>query len=110
MHNRIEEIYWLRAYGCVAVFLFHLLDHVNQRVDNLATDLMRLPLELGTPIFLFISVFVFAMRYDKAVPPGFFWPKNGKVRHAALSGIWLYLLDGRVGSAIRGRGAGRLCR
>lgn len=71
MHKRIEEIYWLRAYGCVAVFLFHLLDHVNQRVDNLATDLMRLPLVLGTPIFLFISVFVFAMRYDKAVPPGF---------------------------------------
>ncbi|RUR41272.1 acyltransferase family protein [Vreelandella populi] len=71
MHKRIEEIYWLRAYGCVAVFLFHLLDHVNQHVDNLATDLMRLPLVLGTPIFLFISVFVFAMRYDKAVPPGF---------------------------------------
>lgn len=71
MHKRIEEIYWLRAYGCVAVFLFHLLDHVNQRVDNLTTDLMRLPLVLGTPIFLFISVFVFAMRYDKAVPPGF---------------------------------------
>lgn len=71
MHKRIEEIYWLRAYGCVAVFLFHLLDHVNQRVDNLAIDLMRLPLVLGTPIFLFISVFVFAMRYDKAVPPGF---------------------------------------
>lgn len=71
MHKRVEEIYWLRAYGCVAVFLFHLLDHVNQRVDNLATDLMRLPLVLGTPIFLFISVFVFAMRYDKAVPPGF---------------------------------------
>ncbi|MCS2610366.1 acyltransferase family protein [Halomonas dongshanensis] len=71
MHKRIEEIYWLRAYGCAAVFLFHLLDHVNQRLDNLATDLMRLPLVLGTPIFLFISVFVFAMRYDKAVPPGF---------------------------------------
>lgn len=69
--RRVEEIYWLRAYGCIAVFLFHLLDHVNQRLDNVATDLMRLPLVLGTPIFLFISVFVFAVRYDKSVPDGF---------------------------------------
>lgn len=69
--RKIEEIYWLRAYGCMAVFLFHLLDHVNQRIDNVATDLMRLPLVLGTPIFLFISIFVFAVRYDKSVPKGF---------------------------------------
>ena len=69
--RKVEEIYWLRAYGCIAVFLFHLLDHVNQRLDNVATDLMRLPLVLGTPIFLFISVFVFAVRYDKSVPEGF---------------------------------------
>ncbi len=69
--QKIEEIYWLRAYGCVAVFLFHWLDHVNQRVDNVITDIMRIPLVLGTPIFLFISVFVFAVRYDKQVPPGF---------------------------------------
>lgn len=53
--QKVEEIYWLRAYGCIAVFV-HLLDHVNQRLDNVATDLMRLPLVLGTPIFLFISV------------------------------------------------------
>ncbi|MGP9569048.1 acyltransferase family protein [Halomonas sp. AOP5-B2-8] len=69
--RKVEEIYWLRAYGCIAVFLFHLLDHVNQRIDNVATDLLRLPLVLGTPIFLFISVFVFAVRYDKSVPEGF---------------------------------------
>ncbi|NYT71348.1 acyltransferase [Halomonas sp. QX-2] len=69
--RKIEEIYWLRAYGCIAVFLFHLLDHVNQRLDNVATDLMRIPLVLGTPIFLFIAVFVFAVRYDKSVPEGF---------------------------------------
>ena len=71
--QKIEEIYWLRAYGCVAVFLFHWLDHLNQRVDNVVTDLMRIPLVLGTPVFLFISVFVFAVRYDKQVPPGFLW-------------------------------------
>lgn len=69
--KKVEEIYWLRAYGCVAVFLFHWLDHLNQRVDNVTTDLMRVPLVLGTPLFLFISVFVFAVRYDKQVPPGF---------------------------------------
>lgn len=69
--QKVEEIYWLRAYGCVAVFLFHWLDHLNQRVDNLATDVLRLPLVLGTPIFLFISVFVFALRYERQVPPGF---------------------------------------
>lgn len=69
--KKIEEIYWLRAYGCMAVFLFHLLDHVNQRVDNVATNLVRLPLVLGTPIFLFISIFVFAVRYGHTVPQGF---------------------------------------
>lgn len=69
--RKVEEIYWLRAYGCIAVFLFHLLDHVNQRLDNVATDLMRLPLVLGTPIFLFISIFVFAVRYARTVPEGF---------------------------------------
>lgn len=69
--QKVEEIFWLRAYGCIAVFLFHLMDRVNNYVDNLATDFMRIPLVLGTPIFLFISVFVFALRYDKAVPEGF---------------------------------------
>lgn len=69
--QKVEEIYWLRAYGCVAVFLFHWLDHLNQRLDNLATDLARIPLVLGTPVFLFISVFVFALRYGRQVPPGF---------------------------------------
>jgi membrane-bound acyltransferase YfiQ involved in biofilm formation len=69
--QKVEEIFWLRAYGCIAVFLFHLMDQVNKYVDNLVTDFMRIPLVLGTPIFLFISVFVFAVRYDKAVPEGF---------------------------------------
>ncbi|WP_447554985.1 acyltransferase family protein [Vreelandella sp. EE22] len=73
--QKVEEIYWLRAYGCVAVFLFHWLDHLNQRVDTLATDLMRIPLVLGTPVFLFISVFVFALRYGRQVPPGFLWQR-----------------------------------
>lgn len=69
--QRIEEIYWLRAYGCLAVFSFHLLDHLNQRVDNLATDLARIPTVLGTPIFIFISVFLFSMRYGRNIPGGF---------------------------------------
>ncbi|WP_447956917.1 acyltransferase family protein [Vreelandella sp. EE7] len=73
--QKVEEIYWLRAYGCAAVFLFHWLDHLNQRVDTLTTDLMRIPLVLGTPVFLFISIFVFALRYARQVPPGFLWQR-----------------------------------
>ena len=69
--QRIEEIYWLRAYGCLAVFSFHLLDHLNQRVDTLATDLARIPTVLGTPIFIFISIFLFSMRYGRDIPQGF---------------------------------------
>ncbi|WP_349304986.1 acyltransferase family protein [Halomonas sp. PGE1] len=69
--QRIEEIYWLRAYGCLAVFSFHLLDYLNQRVDTLATDLARIPTVLGTPIFIFISIFLFSMRYGRDIPQGF---------------------------------------
>src|SRR5690554_6235756 len=69
--QRIEEIYWLRAYGCLAVFSFHLLDHLNQRLDTLATDLARIPTVLGTPIFIFISIFLFSMRYGNRIPRGF---------------------------------------
>ncbi|XUO89342.1 acyltransferase family protein [Halomonas sp. KM072] len=36
---------------------------------------MRIPLVLGTPVFLFISIFVFAVRYDKQVPPGFLFQR-----------------------------------
>ncbi len=69
--RRIEEIYWLRGYGCLAVFAFHLLDHLNQRLSNLGTDLIRIPTVLGTPIFIFISIFLFSARYGRDIPDGF---------------------------------------
>jgi probable poly-beta-1,6-N-acetyl-D-glucosamine export protein len=69
--KRIEEIYWLRFYGCLAVFSFHFLDRLNQHIDTLYTDLARIPTVLGTPIFIFISIFLFAARYGNQPPPGF---------------------------------------
>ncbi|MGS2743282.1 acyltransferase family protein [Halomonas sp. LS-001] len=69
--QRIEEIYWLRAYGCLAVFFFHLLDHFEQHVDTFALDLARIPTVLGTPIFIFISIFLFSSRYGRNIPDGF---------------------------------------
>ncbi|MGM0521988.1 MAG: acyltransferase family protein [Pseudomonadota bacterium] len=69
--QRIEEIYWLRAYGCLAVFFFHLLDHLEQHVDTLALSLARIPTVLGTPIFIFISIFLFSARYGGNIPDGF---------------------------------------
>ncbi|WP_343076074.1 acyltransferase family protein [Halomonas elongata] len=69
--QRVEEIYWLRAYGCLAVFAFHLLDHLNQRLDTLVTDVARIPTVFGTPVFIFISVFLFSLRYGNEVPRGF---------------------------------------
>lgn len=68
---RIEEIYWLRFYGCIAVFCFHLLDRLNQHIDNVYLDLARIPTVLGTPAFIFISIFLFSVRYAKTVPEGF---------------------------------------
>lgn len=79
--QRIEEIYWLRAYGCLAVFCFHLLDHLNQRLDTLATDLARIPTVLGTPIFIFISIFLFSMRYGRDIPAGFL---SGRVKYVLV--------------------------
>lgn len=69
--QRIEEIYWLRAYGCLAVFFFHLLDHLERHVDTWALNLARIPTVLGTPIFIFISIFLFSARYGCNIPKGF---------------------------------------
>ncbi|WP_111413509.1 acyltransferase family protein [Billgrantia lactosivorans] len=69
--KRIEEIYWLRFYGCLAVFGFHFLDRLNQYVDNVYVDLARIPTVLGTPIFIFISIFLFSARYGNHPPSGF---------------------------------------
>ena len=69
--RRIEEIYWLRFYGCLAVFTFHFLDRLNQHIDNVYVDLARIPTVLGTPIFIFISIFLFSARYGNQPPSGF---------------------------------------
>lgn len=69
--KRIEEIYWLRFYGCLAVFSYHFLDRLNQYIDNLYLDLARIPTVLGTPIFIFISIFLFSIRYGNRPPSGF---------------------------------------
>ncbi|MDX5378544.1 MAG: acyltransferase [Halomonas sp.] len=69
--QRIEEIYWLRFYGCLAVFGYHFLDRLNQYLDNVYLDLARIPTVLGTPIFIFISIFLFSARYGDRPPPGF---------------------------------------
>ncbi|MGQ4879260.1 acyltransferase family protein [Billgrantia sp. LNSP4103-1] len=69
--KRIEEIYWLRFYGCLAVFSYHFLDRLNQHIDNVYVDLARIPTVLGTPIFIFISIFLFSMRYGNRPPSGF---------------------------------------
>ncbi|MGR2739353.1 acyltransferase family protein [Billgrantia sp. Q4P2] len=69
--RRIEEIYWLRFYGCLAVFGFHFLDRLNQYLNNVYIDLARIPTVLGTPIFIFISIFLFSARYGDRPPSGF---------------------------------------
>ncbi|WP_445158452.1 acyltransferase family protein [Halomonas sp. E14] len=69
--KRIEEIYWLRFYGCLAVFAYHFLDRINLQVENVYLDLARIPTVLGTPLFIFISIFLFSARYGKQPPPGF---------------------------------------
>jgi membrane-bound acyltransferase YfiQ involved in biofilm formation len=70
--KRIEEIYWLRFYGCLAVFTFHLVDRIERNhFEHLALDLTRIPAALGTPIFIFISIFLFSARYGREVPHNF---------------------------------------
>jgi len=68
----IEEIYWLRFYGALAVFTFHMIDRIElYYVENTALDLIRIPSSLGTPIFIFISIFLFSLRYGEDVPRDF---------------------------------------
>ncbi|GHE21823.1 acyltransferase family protein [Halomonas urumqiensis] len=70
--KRIEEIYWLRFYGCLAVFLFHLIGRIEDNyLGHVSLDLARIPLVLGTPIFIFISIFLFSARYGDDVPHNF---------------------------------------
>ena len=70
--KRIEEIYWLRFYGALAVFTFHLIDRIElYYLEHTALDLLRIPSSLGTPIFIFISIFLFSLRYGQNVPSDF---------------------------------------
>lgn len=70
--KQIEEIYWLRFYGCLAVFAFHLIDRIERNyLDHLALDIARIPTVLGTPIFIFISIFLLAIRYGNDTPRDF---------------------------------------
>lgn len=70
--KRIEEIYWLRFYGALAVFTFHLIDRIElYYLEHTALDLLRIPSSLGTPIFIFISIFLFSLRYGQSVPSDF---------------------------------------
>lgn len=70
--KQIEEIYWLRFYGCLAVFAFHLIDRIEHNyLEHTILDLARIPTVVGTPIFIFISVFLFSLRYLNEVPHHF---------------------------------------
>lgn len=70
--KQIEEIYWLRFYGCVAVFAFHLIDRVERNyLEHPLLDLAYIPTVVGTPIFIFISIFLFSARYGTEVPHQF---------------------------------------
>ncbi len=70
--KQIEEIYWLRFYGCLAVFAFHLIDRIERNyLEHLVLDLAYIPTVVGTPIFIFISIFLFSARYGNATPHHF---------------------------------------
>lgn len=70
--KEIEEIYWLRFYGCLAVFAFHLIDRIERNyLEHTILDLARIPTVVGTPIFIFISIFLFSVRYRDEVPHHF---------------------------------------
>ncbi|TDR50746.1 membrane-bound acyltransferase YfiQ involved in biofilm formation [Halomonas ventosae] len=70
--KRIEEIYWLRFYGCLAVFVFHLIERIEENyLEHVFLDLALIPTVLGTPIFIFISIFLFSARYGNEVPHNF---------------------------------------
>lgn len=70
--KQIEEIYWLRFYGCLAVFTFHLIDRIERNyLEHMVLDLAYIPTVVGTPIFIFISIFLFSARYGDATPHHF---------------------------------------
>ncbi|KPQ01598.1 acyltransferase [Marinobacter sp. HL-58] len=70
--KQIEEIYWLRFYGCLAVFTFHLIDRIERNyLEHVVLDLAYIPTVVGTPIFIFISIFLFSARYGENIPHHF---------------------------------------
>jgi len=72
LNTRLNEIYWLRAYGCLAVFTFHLITHIEDHFPaHVGLDIGRIPASLGTPVFIFISVVLFSTRYGEQLPNGF---------------------------------------
>lgn len=70
--KRVEEIHWMRFYGAMAVFTFHLIDRVELHyLEHTYLDMLRIPTVLGTPVFIFISVFLFSARYGDETPNDF---------------------------------------
>lgn len=70
--KQLEEIYWLRFYGCLAVFAFHLIERIERNyLEHTILDLAYIPTVVGTPIFIFISVFLFSARYRDSTPHHF---------------------------------------
>lgn len=67
-----HEIYWLRFFGCILVFLYHYIGRIEQAVGSSPLlSLLRVPTALGTPTFLFITSFLFTYKYTTNLPSDF---------------------------------------
>lgn len=77
MKNKyINEIFWLRAIACLSVVLIHAItsNRLHHPDSNMlwGLELFQLTLMFATPVFVFISEFLFARSYHDGLPKGFF--------------------------------------
>jgi probable poly-beta-1,6-N-acetyl-D-glucosamine export protein len=78
MKSPINEIYWLRCIACLSIVVIHSITSGLEFFANHSTESMQrslrgiqIGLMYATPMFIFISEFLFARNYSDGVPKGF---------------------------------------
>ncbi|MBD1378849.1 acyltransferase family protein [Metabacillus arenae] len=79
INNNLNEIFWLRAFACVAVVIGHTIQLTNVEFNHIEPaniysiflNYLLLASLFGTPIFVFISEMLLSKKYPKKLPSKF---------------------------------------
>src|SRR5690625_2314242 len=66
------EVVWFRGVSALAVVVIHSLSRIQRLHGELDLSAYLLPLMFATPVFVFISEYLFSRSYPDGLPQGFY--------------------------------------